>query len=90
VEGLDLQEESLDVTEHAINRAEMVMNDDQERGLREEDAIKQTGAWLQRYSEELMVERQAVNRCLERLGWSAQAVQQPLATVALPPDATSL
>ncbi len=87
VEGLDLQPEGLEVTEHAIDRAEMVMNDDQERGLREEDAIKQTGTWLQRYGDELKLERQAVNRCLERLGWSAQALQQPLTMVALPKDA---
>ncbi len=87
VEGLELHEESLEVTERTIDRAEMAINDDQERGLREEDAIKQTGAWLRKYAGQLTQQRQEVNACLERLGWSAAAMQQPLQDVALPIDA---
>jgi len=92
VEGLQDQEENLDVTVHSIERAQMVMNDDQEKGLREEDAMKQTGAWLRRYAEELTIERQQVNTCLERLGWSEQVIDltikdQSLTIIPLPPDA---
>ena len=90
VEGENLDEsaiEAVEVTEHAIGRAERSINDDQERSLREEDAIKQTGAWLKRYADQLQVERQAVSSCLIQLGWSAGAIQRPLRTVPLPPDA---
>lgn len=87
VEGLNLDEVDIEVTAYAIDRAEMAMNDDQERSLREEDAIKQTGAWLRRYAEPLENERQAVSTCLEQLGWSVQALRQPLGAILLPPDA---
>jgi superfamily II DNA or RNA helicase len=90
VEGENLHEdaiEAVEVTEHAIGRAERPINDDQERSLREEDAIQQTGAWLKRYAEPLQVERQAVSSCLIQMGWSADALQQPLNSVPLPADA---
>src|SRR5260370_3546387 len=90
VEGVDLDEghvEAVEVTEHAIGRAERTINDDQERSLREEDAIKQTGAWLRRYADQLTIERQGVSSCLEQLGWSTHTLQQPLSDVSLPPDA---
>lgn len=82
-----MDEGDIEVTAFAIDRAEMAMNDDQERSLREEDAIEQTGAWLRRYAEPLKIERQAVSTCLEQLGWSAQALQQPLSSIPLPSDA---
>ena len=87
VEGLNLDDGDIEVTAYAIDRAEMAISDDQERSLREEDAIKQTGAWLRRYAAPLKSERQVVSACLEQLGWSAQALQQPLTNVPLPPDA---
>jgi ERCC4-related helicase len=87
VEGLNLDERDIEVTSYAIDRAEMAMNDDQERSLREEDAIEQTGAWLRRYAEPLKSERQAVSTCLEHMGWSVQALQQPLSSISMPPDA---
>ncbi len=65
----------------------MVINDDQERGVREEDAIQRTGAWLHRFADQLVEQRQAVSQCLERLGWSSQALQRPLRDVPLPADA---
>jgi superfamily II DNA or RNA helicase len=87
VEGLDLDGPNLEVMEHSVNRAEAVISDDEERGLREEDAIKQTGAWLRRYAHQLKTECQEVSNCLTLLGWSKEALQQPLRAVQLPPDA---
>ena len=87
-EGLNLDEEDIEVTAYAIDRAEMAMNDDQERGLREEDAIeadRRLAASLRRTTQ---IERQAVSTCLEHLGWSAQALRPShSAAIPLPPDA---
>jgi superfamily II DNA or RNA helicase len=85
VEGLQL-DTSVEVTEHSIARAEAAMNDDEERSLREEDAIKQAGAWLRRYAQSLSLNREAVNTCLERLGWSVENLQHPLGDIPLPPE----
>src|SRR5579884_3794800 len=41
VEGLQIDDPGVEVTEHSIARAEAAINDDEERSLREEDAIKQ-------------------------------------------------
>lgn len=79
--------ESLEVTEHSIHRAEATITDDQERGLREEDAMKQTGTWLQKYAQELIAEQQLVSRCLENLGWSQAALERPFEAATLPTDA---
>ena len=87
VEGLQLESPGVEVAEHSIARAEATMNDDEERGLREEDAIKQAGAWLKRYARPLAAQRDEVNRCLNQLGWSVESFQQPLHAVAMPPDA---
>ena len=87
VEGMDLDGPNLEVMEHTVNRAEAVMNDDEERGQREEDAIKQTGAWLHRYANQLKSESEKVSDCLNTLGWSKEALQQRLRDIPLPPDA---
>jgi ERCC4-related helicase len=89
VEGLTKPEEDdLAVMEHAVERAETVMNDDEERSQREEDAIKQTGTWVRRYANQLQTERQNISDCLETLGWSHKALQQGLQNLhALPADA---
>ncbi|GLV59816.1 helicase SNF2 family protein [Dictyobacter sp. S3.2.2.5] len=95
VEGLEDIAESQDeaVTATAVSRAETVMTDDEERGLREEDATRQTGAWLRRYASYLTQERRAVSECLESLGWSSQVIQnlirdeKSLREIALPADA---
>lgn len=87
VEGLQIDDPGVEVTEHSIARAEATMNDDEERGLREEDAIKQAGAWLKRYARPLSASREAVNACLEQLGWSVENLRRPLRDITLPPDA---
>lgn len=89
VEGLQLEDGgSVDVAEHSIGRAESAINDDEERAQREEDAIKQAGAWLKRYADPLTKQREAVNSCLKQLGWSVNALQQGLRNLAtLPTDA---
>lgn len=87
VEGLDLHEQDLTVMEHTVNRAEEAMNDDAERGQREEDAIKQTGAWLHRYASQLRKETQAVSTCLANLGWDKDTLMLPWAEMPMPQDA---
>ncbi len=89
VEGLQLEErDSVDVAEYSIDRAELAINDDEERAQREEDAIKQTGVWLKRYAEPLAKQREAVSTCLIQLGWSVNALQLGLSKLApLPTDA---
>jgi Superfamily II DNA/RNA helicases, SNF2 family len=72
IEGTDDQ----GVVSYSVARAEMVMNDDQERGQREEDALKQTGSWLRGYADALKVAREKVSACLEALGWSREIIEQ--------------
>ncbi len=91
IEGHD-EVQDVAVTSHAVERAEAVMNDDQERGLREEDATQHTGSWLHDYADELKVEREYVSLCLERLGWGRQLIEQvaehpqSLASLTFPVD----
>lgn len=87
VEGLSLDGPELAVMEHTVNRAETTINDDQERTQREDDAIKQTGSWLRRYTHQLRAESQQVSECLTTLGWGKEALQQPWGNIQFPPDA---
>ncbi len=87
VEGLQIDDPGVEVTEHSIARAEAAINDDEERSLREEDAIKQAGAWLRRYARPLAPYHEAVNAILAQLGWSVENLRQPLQNITLPPDA---
>jgi hypothetical protein len=76
VEGLETREEDLTVISHVIARAQAPdLNDDQERSQREEDAVKQTGAWARRYATQLKTYRDVVSRCLEQLGWSKTTIE---------------
>jgi SNF2 family DNA or RNA helicase len=87
VEGAELGEFDQDAVGHAIERAEMPVNDDDEKELREVDVARQGGAWLSRYADDLRPEMDAVNESLESLGWSLDRIQSGLKTGAgLPPD----
>ncbi len=88
VEGMESHEQDFMVMEHAVDRAELPMNDDQERGQREEDAIKQTGAWASNYASRLQKERRVVSDCLEGLGWGKDIMHQDLKDMLhMPEDA---
>jgi superfamily II DNA or RNA helicase len=86
VEGLSVNGQDLTVMEHTVKRAEEVMNDDAERGQREEDAIKQTGAWLHQYASQLRKESLAVSTCLKNLGWDNDVLMQPWPDIHMPQD----
>jgi len=88
VEGLDLGEQSIDEVEYSQGRAQAALNDDEEMGLREQDAVRQSGAWLSRYANRLKPQMETVSDRLVDLGWSYEAVRSGLsAHTNLPPDA---
>lgn len=88
VEGLNLEEAPIDEVEHSQSRAQAALNDDEEKALREQDAVRQSGAWLSKYAARLKPEMDAVTACLADLGWDAPAVQAGLsASTKMAPDA---
>ena len=59
----------------AIDRAESEITDDNERDLREEEAVKKIGTWFSRHTKELSKEIESINAVLEILGWSAKVIE---------------
>lgn len=87
VEGLDIGDQEIDEAEHSRDRALAALNDDQEKAQREEDAARQSGAWLARYADKLRPQMEGVSKVLVDLGWSLESVRSGLSEGAvLPPD----
>ncbi|MGC9317959.1 MAG: DISARM system SNF2-like helicase DrmD [Armatimonadota bacterium] len=87
VVGYDVEAVSDAEVANAVTRAQADLDDDVERGRREEDAVRQGAAWLRGRRPELAEQARAVNAALEDIGWTPERLQSELADGPLPPDA---
>lgn len=87
VAGFEAGHSEEGTVDHAIKRAEVPVNDDEEKDVRETDVAREGGGWLARYSGQLREEVDSVSRTLEALGWTRKSVESGLpASASLPPD----
>jgi len=84
--GYDLEPASDAEIANAIDRAQADLDDDVERGRREEDAVRQGAAWLKTRFNELADRAEGVNEALRRLGWTPERLQTDLRDGPVPPD----
>ena len=75
VEGLQLQDGEIEETENSIRKAETEQGDDEVKVQREEDAARQAGSWLTRFSKEFSKNVEEISASLNAIGWSAEIVQ---------------
>ena len=81
VEGINLDEEvDIQLVEQVQKRAEADIADDQERQNREEDAVRYGAAWMKIFGREdnLGSYQDAVSKSLELMGWSSEALKNPV------------
>jgi len=87
VAGYELAAAQLAEADNAARRAQADVADDQERGLREEDAVRQGAAWLQSYRRELSPAAREVSEALNAIGWTPGRLSEPFGEKPAPPDA---
>lgn len=78
VAGAELGTVETDEVDHARSRAEAPLNDDVEREQREQDALRQGGAWLLRFTDKISPQVERVGECLKALGWDEDTIQRSL------------
>ncbi len=87
VAGFDKQEYGFDQADESRERAETQVDDDQEKVMRETDALRHGGSWLSEYKDILHPYLEDVSRCLRALGWTKEVISHGIETLkVLPPD----
>ena len=87
VAGFGLKDFDIAQATESKKRAEMPVDDDDEKDRRENDALRHGAGWLKNYGEKLRPYIDEVSAVLMSLGWSPEVVGRELAgTEELPPD----
>jgi len=87
VAGFDLQEFGLLEAEESRKRAELDVDNDEEKDRREADALRLGASWLKEYREELTPYLDGISKELKRLGWTREIVLQDISKItAFPSD----
>lgn len=85
--GFDLTEFGYSEAEESRKRAESAVVSDEEKELREADALRMGGSWLRQYRNELLPFLEEISTELKRLGWTKEIVNQDLKGLdKFPPD----
>lgn len=87
LDGFDIEGGDLATTCAAAERADVVLEDDEERSIREHDAVRQGAAWLRSHKPRLWPYIQRVSTAVEASGWPRERVMaDEISGEALPPD----
>ena len=87
VAGFEVHEFGFDEAEESKERAETPVDDDQEKVMRETDALRHGGSWLSEYKNVLQPYLEEVSRSLKSLGWTKEIISHGIETIKdLPPD----
>ncbi len=87
VAGFEVHEFGFDQAEESRDRAETPVDDDQEKVMRETDALRHGGSWLSEYRDFLQPYMEEVSRSLRSLGWTKEVISHGIDTIKdLPPD----
>jgi len=86
VEGFDLEGFGFEDADRSRERAEQPVAEDDEKELREIDAVRHGAAWLRKYSKTLENYIRSVSRALEENGWTMEATRQPLDRMTMLPE----
>jgi len=87
VAGFEVHEFGFDQADESRERAETPVDDDQEKMMRETDALRHGGSWLSEYKDILQPYLEEVSRCLRALGWTKEVISHGIETIKeLPPD----
>ncbi len=70
VKGFDMEGYGFDEAEQSRARAESVVEDDDEKIMREYDAARLGASWLSHYRDELSPHLEEISRELKQLGWT--------------------
>jgi len=87
VAGFEGHEFGFDQAEESKERAETPVDDDQEKVMRETDALRHGGSWLSEYKDVLQPYIEEVSKCLKLLGWTREVIARGIDSIKdLPPD----
>ncbi|MGA9621318.1 DISARM system SNF2-like helicase DrmD [Methanoregula sp.] len=78
VAGFDLEEFGLLEAEESKKRAELDVDNDDEKDRRETDALRLGASWLKEYRAELSPYLDGVSKELKRLGWTREIVSKDI------------
>lgn len=87
VAGYQLEQAEFGEADNAARRAQADVADDEERTLREEDAVRQGAAWLAPYRDDLSPAAREVGEALRALGWGVERLAEPFGDKPPVPDA---
>jgi superfamily II DNA or RNA helicase len=87
IAGFELENFGLAEAEESKKRAELDVDNDDEKDRRETDALRLGASWLREYRAELSPYLDNVSRELKHIGWTREIVTQDLQKItAFPPD----
>lgn len=87
VDGFEMEGGDLATTRAAVERAEAMVDDDEERSARELDVARQSAAWLRLYKDKLWPQISKVSEAVIGVGWTRErALCSALEGDQVPPD----